>query len=132
MVVLSKFFAPLTRNQLRWGITHQGEILFKYAVEYDEDMTLKDYVNDLKLVLSIDRHWDEYVQQISNFWNKYILPPYIKSGGKTLDGYSIPDDMKIPMLQIYGRKESPGQMHLDFQEKASLNYMVRRLKMIEG
>jgi hypothetical protein len=84
------------------------------------------------MVLSIDRHWDEYVQQISNFWNKYILPPYIKAGGKTRDGYSIPNDMKIPMLQIYGRKESPGQMHLDFQEKASLHYMVRRLKMIEG
>ena len=50
--------------------------------------------------------------------NKFVYP-YLRNYEKTKDGYRIPENIKIPFLQIKSRKESPDQMMLGLHERKS-------------
>ena len=114
LLLLSRFLSPF----LDYGINvYLGEnisrLQFVYSISYEKEWTLRDYVLSLKLAKSVDKHFDFYVSQIQEFYDKVLMP-----------SYSIPDrefdpNMKLPILKIASRKESEGQMHLNLHERKS-------------
>jgi hypothetical protein len=112
--LLRRFLSPF----LDYGINvYLGEnisrLQFVYSISYEKEWTLRDYVLSLKLAKSVDKHFDFYVNQIQEFYDKVLMPSYF-----------IPDrefdpNMKLPILKIASRKESEGQMHLNLHERKS-------------
>ena len=132
IVIFSKFISSIMENNIDFGISLKGgscNVWFRYIIQYDNESTLDDYINDLKIVMSLDKHWEIYTKQMQDFWDKYVLPYYDK---KLEDGsYDVPDDLKIPILKAYHRKESGNQMHFDLHEKkAGFDFLLNRLKIL--
>jgi hypothetical protein len=59
--------------------------------------------------------------------DKYVSP-YLKNGENNQGGgdYGIPEDIKLPLIQIKGRKESPDQGMLDLQEKKTFTQFFHK------
>jgi hypothetical protein len=53
--------------------------------------------------------------------DKYVFP-YLKNYEQNgRDSYGIPEDIKLPLIPIKGRKESPDQGMLDLHEKKTFS-----------
>jgi len=126
--LMAKFLVPITGDDIRWGMNHQGSFGFRYEPIYDEDTSTEEYMSDFKKALSIDRHWDEYATQIQAFWMKYVRPYFENYDDSS--GYNIPQDIKLPLLKTYGRKEDRSQQQFDFHEKTSFEFLLTRLTLI--
>jgi len=112
--LLRRFLSPF----LDYGINvYLGEnisrLQFVYSISYEKEWTLRDYVLSLKLAKSVDKHFDFYVNQIQEFYDKILVPQYYTNNRE----YN--PNMKLPILKIASRKESEGQMHLNLHERKS-------------
>ena len=117
-ILLAEFIAPFVQRGLEVDIRRgMMELNFRYEPKYKEDKTGKQYIRGLKAIKDFDTHFDFYIKQIKRFMDKYVFP-YLKNYEQNgRDSYGIPEDIKLPLIQIKGRKESPNQGMLDLHEK---------------
>jgi hypothetical protein len=120
-MLLGEFLAPFIQRGLEVDIkSGLIELNFRYEPKYKEDKTGKQYIRGLKTIKDFDTHFDFYIKQIKRFMDKYVFP-YLKNMENGGDSYGIPEDIKLPLIQIKGRKESPDQGMLDLQEKKTFS-----------
>ena len=120
-VLLVEFLAPFVQRGLEVDIRRgMVELNFRYEPKYKEDKTGKQYIRGLKAIKDFDTHFDFYIKQIKRFMDKYVFP-YMKNMENGGDSYGIPEDIKLPLMQIKGRKESPDQGMLDLHEKKTFS-----------
>ena len=117
--LLKRFLSPF----IDYGIdVYLGEnisrLQFVYNISYEKEWTLRDYILSLKMAKSIDKHFDFYVNQIQEFYDRILVPQYF-SKDREYD-----PNMKLPILKIASRKESGDQMHLDLHEKSFYNFAI--------
>jgi len=117
-ILLAEFIAPFVQRGLEVDIRRgMVDLNFRYEPKYKEDKTGKQYIRGLKAIKDFDTHFDFYIKQIKRFMDKYVFP-YLKNYEQNgRDSYGIPEDIKLPLIQIKGRKESPNQGMLDLHEK---------------
>jgi hypothetical protein len=122
-VLVSEFLKPFISRGLEVKIEEGAMMVsFSYEPMYEADKTGREYVRGLKAIRDFDTHFEFYVNQIRNFFEKYVTP-YLENKTDGSDEYNIPPDIKIPLIQIKSRKESGGQMTLDLHEKRIQNYV---------
>jgi len=114
-LLLAEFLAPFVQRGLEVDIRHRVDLNFQYAPKYKEDKTGKQYIRGLKAIKDFDTHFDFYIEQIKKFMEKYVFP-YMKNMENGRDSYGIPEDIKLPLIQLKNRKESPDQGMLDLHE----------------
>jgi len=117
--LLKRFLSPF----IDYGIdVYLGEnisrLQFVYNISYEKEWTLRDYILSLKMAKSIDKHFDFYVNQIQEFYDRILVPQYFSKDGE------YDPNMKLPILKIASRKESGDQMHLDLHEKSFYNFAI--------
>ena len=117
-ILLAEFIAPFVQRGMEVDIRRgMVDLNFRYEPKYKEDKTGKQYIRGLKAIKDFDTHFDFYIKQIKKFMDKYVFP-YLKNYEQSgRDSYGIPEDIKLPLMQIKGRKESPDQGMLDLHEK---------------
>lgn len=119
-VLLSEFLRPFVDRGIEVVIVRGTcDLVFKYIPKYKKDKTGRQYIKGLKSVKDLDTHFDFYQEDIKNFMDKYVFP-FIKN--KDQNGqFDIPEGIKIPLLKVKGRKESPNQMVMDLHEKKTFS-----------
>jgi hypothetical protein len=118
-VLLAEFVRPFVDRGLEVHIGKgAGQIKFVYKPKFEQDKTGKQYIRGLKAVKDFDTHFDFYLDQIKGFMDKFVYP-YLRNFERTSEGYGIPENIKIPYIQIKNRKESPDQMMLGLHERKS-------------
>ena len=114
LVLLSIFLSPLLENGIG-AYLEAGKIFFVYDPSYNEEKTRYEFMKELKLVKSIDKHFNFFGQEIAKFWEKYVRP-YIDNERETGE-YNIDPNIKLPIFPLKGRKESEDQGVLPLSEK---------------
>lgn len=103
--LLRKFFKHLTDSvkQISVNITDDNTIIVYYDPQFDEDMSLKDYMKDFKIFKSLDIHHKEYQNQIDKF------------GGFLRDDHRTGKE-EIPLFTLRSRKSPKEQGYFQFRE----------------
>lgn len=121
-ILLAEFLAPFVQRGLEVDIKRgKVDLNFRYEPKYEEDKTGKQYIRGLKAIKDFDTHFDFYINQIKRFMEKYVFPymKHFEQNGR--DNYGIPEDIKLPLLQVKNRKENPNQAMLDLHEKKTFS-----------
>jgi hypothetical protein len=113
-VAFSEFIKPLTNHgfTIILGI---DKLELYFGQPYDEEKNQFEYLKEVKVLKNVDTHLSFYIDQIQKFLNNYVIP-YFENFDDT-GNYGIPKDLKIPIMKIKTRKESPNQQMLDLHEK---------------
>ena len=126
MVAFSDFVQPLLKNG--FGVSLEPnhlELFFKQS--FDEEKNQLEYLQEVKVLKNVDTHLSFYVDQIQKFLNKYVKPYY--DNYEETGNYGIPKDLKIPILQIKTRKDSPDQQMLDLHEKTFTKFFFTKYEL---
>ena len=120
--LVEKFFKHLEykSNQI-YRRNDDNDIIISYQPEYDEDMTLDDYMRDFKIFKSLNAHYDNYQDQINRFDN------YLK---KVINGEASGNE-EIPLFTLKSRKSPPEQEYFEFKEnkKHTFDSLYGRIKL---
>ena len=128
IVMLLHFLKPLLGEGIAMSLKGEG-LVFRYIIQYDEDITTKEYMDAYKIVKSMDTHWNFYAHQIELFWNIFIRKYYM---GEPEGDYDVPDDVKLPLLKLLNRKENEDQLHLDLHEKSQkFDFLLKRMSKLK-
>jgi hypothetical protein len=125
-VAFSEFLAPLLNFGIKIEIS-KNTLEITYKPNYKEEKNQRDYIKELKTLKSLDEHYNFYVDQIQNFLNKFVIPEFQKY--EKFGEYEIPEDLKIPIMQIKGRKESEGQQMLGLHEKTFRSFFLKKYEL---
>jgi hypothetical protein len=120
--LVEKFFKHLeykSNHIYRGG--DDSNIIITYQPEYDEDMTLDDYMRDFKIFKSLNVHYDNYQDQINRFHN------YLK---KVINGEASGNE-EIPLFTLKSRKSPQEQGYFEFKEnkKHTFDSLYGRIKL---
>jgi hypothetical protein len=126
-VLLAEFLKPFIQRGLRVGVNKGANTLqFSYEPKYSEDTTGKQYIKGLKAVKDFDTHFNFYINQIKKFMNKFVYPFLRHAENDPDHSYGIPENIKLPLLQIKSRKESEAQGMLDLHEKRTFTQFFNK------
>jgi len=114
-----KFFSLIRKNVNHIYVEEErGKIVISYIPSFDEDMSLDNYLRDFKIFKSLNIHFDDYQNQINNFYN-YLHSGAVQTGRE-----------EIPVLTLRSRKSPPEQGYFQFKESKikTFSQLLSRIK----
>jgi hypothetical protein len=127
-ILLAHFLKPFLMRGLILKINRgANSIIFSYKPKYTNNKSSKQYMSELKAVKDFDKHFDFYIEQIKRFMDKFVYP-YLENFAKDDNhSYGIPENIKLPLLQVKNRKDSELQTMLDFHEKRDFSSFFHKM-----
>lgn len=126
--LMYKFFKNIMDNcfsvKIKLDIVNENimntmvDVVIIYSPEYLENQKYEWYMNELKIMKSLDTHFHSYKKEIDNFFLWLA---------KNID--TVTGEEKIPTLTIRSRKSPKEQGYFQFKESKSFESLYNRIKL---